>query len=974
MNAVPVEAENSNVGETFNIPSQNGNEPPPALPSKRGFKLASLNITSLIAHLDELRVLLDNNNIIDILSINETKLDESIKDSDVHIPGYEIVRRDRNRHGGGVCFYVKNSINFSIRNDLNMDSLENLCLEIRKPRSKSFIVVTWYRPPNSTVDIFSPFETLMGKLDSENIEFYLMGDFNCNLAATSGDNNMRLLTSITDVYGLQQLITEPTRITETTSTLIDLIYTNCPDKIVCSGVCHVSISDHSLIYAYRKLSINGQSKGHNTITYRNFRKFNRDSFRNDIVSQDWNRIQNFLNPNDMWSEWKNSFLAIVEMHAPLRTMRVRARSSPWITSELKKQMHDRDILKLKAIKSNDPNDWVQFKRQRNIVNNEIRSAKQAYYQNNFNEHKGDSRKTWQTINELTSRKSGKIPVKELKVNGLSITNPTEMSDEFNNHFSTIGPKLASKIPLSDNNSHLHYLTGTDKRFQFRPTNTNQILTLLNKLSKSKATGLDKISARLIRECADLICIPMCDIFNQSLNLGIFPDEWKCARVTPLFKQGERSDVNNYRPISVISVVAKVFERIVYDQLYAYLTEHDIISKYQSGFRTIHSTVTALLEATDSWAYNIDHGKVNAVVFLDLKKAFDTVDHVILLSKLSNYGIHENAYHWFESYLENRIQRCSVNGSLSKSCSLKCGVPQGTILGPLLFLLYINDLPNCLSNCQPRMYADDTHLTYAGDNTDNIQSCLNHDLANVNNWLTANKLTLNMTKTEFMLIGSRQRLNTLKDSPRPAISGAPISQVATTKSLGVLIDDKLNWSSHVNKLTKKIASGIGAIKRVRHLVPQTSLHFIYRALIQPHFDYCNVVWGTCGLTLQDKLQKLQNRAARVLTYSNYDADADNILENLGWKNLTCQRQIQRATIVYKSLHGLVPEYLCSRFVSRDTKYSLRDSVSKVTVPLPRTNYYKNSLSYSGAVLWNSLPCNIRQAESLIKFKQLIKSVF
>ena len=187
---------------------------------------------------------------------------------------------------------------------------------------------------------------------------------------------------------------------------------------------------------------------------------------------------------------------------------------------------------------------------------------------------------------------------------------------------------------------------------------------------------------------------------------------------------------------------------------------------------------------------------------------------------------------------------------------------------------------------------------------------------------------------------------------------------------MLIDDKLNWSSHVDKLTKKIASGIGAIKRGRHLVAQATLHFIYRVLIQPHFDYCNIVWGNCGITLQDKLQKLQNRAARVLTFSNYDADVDNIFELLGWKNLTCQRQIQRATMVYKSLHGLVPEYLCSRFVNRDTAYSLRDSESKVNVPLPRTNYYKNSFNYSGAVLWNSLPCEVRQAMSLKQFKQLI----
>ena len=175
---------------------------------------------------------------------------------------------------------------------------------------------------------------------------------------------------------------------------------------------------------------------------------------------------------------------------------------------------------------------------------------------------------------------------------------------------------------------------------------------------------------------------------------------------------------------MISVITKVFERIAYDQLYAYLEEHNIICKCQSGFRTIHSTVTALLEATDTWAYNIDRGKINAVVFLDLKKTFDTVDHEILLSKLRNYGIYCNPHRLFKSYLGNRTQMCSINGSLSKSCLLSCGVHQGTILGPLLFLLYINDLPNCLSNCEPRMYADDTHLTCAGDNADNIQSRLN----------------------------------------------------------------------------------------------------------------------------------------------------------------------------------------------------------------------------------------------------------
>jgi len=208
---------------------------------------------------------------------------------------------------------------------------------------------------------------------------------------------------------------------------------------------------------------------------------------------------------------------------------------------------------------------------------------------------------------------------------------------------------------------------------------------MNKLNKSKATGLDRISARLIRECADLICVPVCHIFNQSISQGKLPEDWKSARVASLFKQGDRDDVNNYGPISVIPVVVKVFERIVYEQLYAYLEEHDILCKHQSGFRAIHSTVTALLESADAWAYNVDIGNINEVIFLDLKKAFDTVDHGILLSKLDFYGISGDSLKWLLPYLENRIQQCSVGGPLPDSRGLTCGVPQGTILGPLLFL-------------------------------------------------------------------------------------------------------------------------------------------------------------------------------------------------------------------------------------------------------------------------------------------------
>ena len=717
--------------------------------------------------------------------------------------------------------------------------------------------MTWYRPPDSSIDLFRPFEELIGKLDSENIEYYVLGDLNCNMAATKFDNSTNILSNIAEVYGLDQLITEYTRITDKSSTLIDLIFTNTPDRVVCSGVSHIGISDHSLVYAYRKVSIVSTTNKHTTLRYRKFKNFNADHFRNDICQQDWSNIENYSDPNLMWAAWKQLFLECVNKHAPLHVKRARASKSPWITPYLKKRMHDRDILKLKASRSKDANDWLQFKKCRNLVNNEIKKAKELYYKRALDENEGNSRQTWRIVNELTSRKT---------------------------------------------------------------------------------------------------------------------QEWKCAKVIPLFKEGNHSELNNYRPISIVPIVAMVFERIIYDQVYGYLTENNLISSQQSGFRSLHSTVTALLEATNNWAFNIDKGSVNAIVFLDLKKAFDTVDHTILLSKLFEYGIRGVAYEWFRSYLDNRNQQCFVNGSLSNSQILTCGIPQGTILGPLLFILYINDLPNCLSNSVARMYADDTHLTFASNNIETINDVMNHDLSNVNTWLTANKLTLNSSKTEFMLIGSRQRLGTYDTSPKLIIGGDIINQVSSVKSLGVHIDENLSWNMHIEKIAKKIASGIGAIKRCRPFINRTTLESVFNALVQPYFNYCSEVWGHCNKSLSNRLQKLQNRAARILTFSSYDTSADPIFEQLNWKRLDTQRQIQVATMVYKSIHGLAPDYLGSLFTKYDPPYNLRNSENKLAVPLPRTNFLKNSFSYNGAVIWNSLSPELRQAKSLQSFRNGCRDFF
>ena len=358
-----------------------------------------------------------------------------------------------------------------------------------------------------------------------------------------------------------------------------------------------------------------------------------------------------------------------------------------------------------------------------------------------------------------------------------------------------------------------------------------------------------------------------------------------AKVSSIFKNGSKSDLNNYRPISVIPNVAKIFEKIIYDQLYQYLNENGLLNSGQSGFRSPHSTLTAF-QTNDNWSVNIDRGLLNGVIFIDLKKAFDTIDHEIILKKLTKYGVDQDALKWFKSYLTNRMQGCNVNNHLSSASPLTCGVPQGSIIGPLLFLIYINDLPNCLNVGTPRMYADDTNVTFSAATIPDLESQIDSDLKYLDCWLKANKLSLNVAKTEFMVISSRQKLQSLLNdyTMNIHIDGVPINQSNQSKSVGFIIDENLLWKTHIHEISKKVSSGVGALKRVRPFVSMHTAIKIYKGLIEPHFDYCSAVWDGLTQQLSEKLQKLQNRAIRVITKSSYDISS-RFLNQLGWDNLS-----------------------------------------------------------------------------------------
>ena len=325
----------------------------------------------------------------------------------------------------------------------------------------------------------------------------------------------------------------------------------------------------------------------------------------------------------------------------------------------------------------------------------------------------------------------------------------------NIHFTNVGPKLASEIPTVDCDVNLaDSQQRVNSSFELKEVTISDVFKKLQEVNVAKATGHDNIPNKILKIAAPVISLA--DLSSLSITTNTFPDDWKVAKVFPLFKSGERNDPNNFRPISVLPTIARVFERLVYEQMYACFTENNLIQPRQSGFRSLHSTVTALLDMTNQWCLNIDKGMVSGVIFLDLKKAFDTVDHAILLKKLSDYGVQGQTASWFKSYLKDRQQFCVVNGLSSVKNRIVCGVPQGSLLGPLLFLIYINDLPNCLDDSIGRSFADDTDLTFPTVDLSILQTEMSNDFNRIFNWL-------NILKTNFMVIGSRQRIATLAGS-------------------------------------------------------------------------------------------------------------------------------------------------------------------------------------------------------------------
>ena len=597
---------------------------------------------------------------------------------------------------------------------------------------------------------------------------------------------------------------------------------------------------------------------------RDFSNLSESELVEEVGQVDWENVLNGDNPNptSMFDSFYNKVSSIIDKHIPIKQLtkrELKIQSKPWITPAIRESIRKKNKLYKRYLKTKSQQIYYNFKQYRNKINHLMRISKRNYYNAYFIEHSNDSKLIWKGIRQIiymNKSNAHSIPTK-INANGHEITDLKEIADAFSSYFANIGNHLASDIP-SVTKSPLDFMAQSNRNsFCIFPTTASEIESEIAILNDKKAVRPNSIPIKVLKLLKGILSKPLEIIFNVSFSTGIVPDSIKIARVIPVFKKGNHSSLSNYRPISLLSIFNKLLEKLMYNRLINYLEKNNILFEKQFGFRAHHSTEHSILSIVNKIHQAIEEKSYSCGIFLDFSKAFDTVDHNILIRKLERYGIRGVANDWFISYLTNRKHYVSLNNTCSNLHNVTCGIPQGSVLGPLLFLIYINDFHNSSDLFDFYHFADDSNLFYRHKNIIDLQANVNDELNHINTWLCANKLSLNIEKSNFVIFRPYQRK--LPIDINLNIRGKTLKQVEHVKYLGVFIDSNLSCKIHVDHLAKKIRESIGILSKMRYYTNSDILVRLYYALIYPFLIYALTTWENTYSTTLGPLVVLQKKS-------------------------------------------------------------------------------------------------------------------
>ena len=912
------------------------------------FHTLSLNIESLKSKFSQLLVflgsLLEQKCQIDAIFLQETWLTEKqCKENALkiyNIPGYHAIPFGRKcGRKGGLLIYLRECYSYTPR-DLYTTSnqWEGLFIDVTQKHNvnlpNKITLANIYRPPrgnnsNASIDNFlTPFSKIFNTLSRENSTLITGGDFNINLLQLNEREKFQDYFDLFVSNGSVPQITMPTRFSKKSASLIDQIFVRFTrfSSQHSSGIIVTKLSDHLPCFS----SINYTNNISKKTKYIKVRKNGPEAIHN-FQTEIKSKVQSMYFDNNLFADPNVNYnkLELIIGEARDKCFPIEEKKfnkyehkiSPWVTSGILKSIKFRDKLYVKWKKNNPSSQKYtllenSYKSFCGILQKTIRLAKAQYYHTQFENFKSDIKKTWNQINEILSKKKKTADLPKYFFDGnKTLTENTDIANCFNNFFCNIGPTLANTIISPSNKSYTDYMKqNITSSFSFDCVTPEHVSKLIRKLKSKSSSGHDGLSSIQLKYISDDIITVLTHIINQSLCTGIFPSTLKIAKITPIYKKGDPHLTDNYRPISLLPVMSKIFEKVVFIQLYDYLIKNKLLYDSQYGFRKLHSTELAALEFTDKVMLNVDQGKLPLAIYLDLSKAFDTIDHSILINKLKYYGVRGMSLYWFESYLTNRKQYVQFNDSVSSYSFISTGVPQGSILGPLLFIIYMNDIANVTNKFHFTLYADDTSLvepictfTTGTNGNSDTSHAINSELSLITDWLCLNKLSLNAKKTKMMIFHHRQR-NISNIKLELFINNTKIDQVKEFDFLGITLDECMTWNSHINKIAGKISRVNGVLSRLKRFVPSDILKMIYNALIQPHLNYGVLLWGKNTA----RIHKLQKWAVRSITLSKYNAHTTPLFIKLKLLKIHDIYSLCLLKFYHKYINNLLPSYFTGMF--------------------------------------------------------------